>query len=415
MLLAGRGNWGFVDDEQVHQGAAKFRVLMAANVARGSGGVADHIRALSEALRQRGYDVELFLADDVSRHLPGFLDSLAFSWAVGCHARRERPQVLHSHTSTGVIAQLICARSTTCVTTSHGDERALWDAERSWSRQGTYPIRPWSRLLVPAFRLPQFDAAIRGADSVIALHEVEAAAYRGRRAAEPTSVQVIPNGALPAHGAARPVPGRIVYVGTWIARKGSLTLVEAFAAARSDLSDLSLRLVGPADSAVSDFHLVDQASVMAMGHVPAEVVAEELRHADVLVLPSLFEGMPLVALNALSHGVPVVATDLPGTRAAVDDAGVLIPAGDAAALAQALVRVTRHRKERERLGGVARARAASATWDAVAGLTIEVYERATRLRPRGRLGRWGRLFVRGRPTAESTTARGGGRWASSRP
>jgi len=66
-----------------------------------------------------------------------------------------------------------------------------------------------------------------------------------------------------------------------------------------------------------------------------------LRCADAFVLPSLVEGLPLSVLEAMAAGVPVVATDIPGTREAVEHevTGLLVPARDPQALAAAIGRV----------------------------------------------------------------------------
>ena len=66
-----------------------------------------------------------------------------------------------------------------------------------------------------------------------------------------------------------------------------------------------------------------------------------LHRADVFVLPSLVEGLPLSVLEAMAAGVPVVATDIPGTREAVEHevTGLLVPVRDPEALAAAIGRV----------------------------------------------------------------------------
>ena len=66
-----------------------------------------------------------------------------------------------------------------------------------------------------------------------------------------------------------------------------------------------------------------------------------LRCADVFLLPSLVEGLPLSVLEAMGAGVPVIATDIPGTREAVEHevTGLLVPARDPRALAAAMQRV----------------------------------------------------------------------------
>lgn len=68
-------------------------------------------------------------------------------------------------------------------------------------------------------------------------------------------------------------------------------------------------------------------------------VADLLAAADVFVLASVWEGQPLVVQEALRAGAPVVATDVGGVADLVGDAAVLVPAGDAAALAEGVARV----------------------------------------------------------------------------
>jgi glycosyltransferase involved in cell wall biosynthesis len=74
--------------------------------------------------------------------------------------------------------------------------------------------------------------------------------------------------------------------------------------------------------------------------------------ADLLVLPSRSEGMSNALLEAMSGGVAVVATDVPGNRALIEDQkdGVLVTYGDSAALTQALLTLLRDASLRERFG-----------------------------------------------------------------
>ena len=244
---------------------------------------------------------------------------------------------------------------------------------------------------MPAVRLPLFTSAVRAADGVIALHATEADSYRRLRGPR-DAVTVVPNGARTASQAGEPVPGRVVYVDTWISRKGSPTLVEGFTGAYRQNPSLRLHLVGPDVSALDDFPDDVRPVVRALGFLSPTGVDEELRHADILVLPSLFEGMPLVALDALVHGVPVVATDLPGTRAAVADAGVLVPVSDAAALADGMTRITADRRPRGSLSDAALEASSGRNWAGVGSLTLEAYARAEAERPRGPLTRLARLL-----------------------
>jgi glycosyltransferase involved in cell wall biosynthesis len=79
------------------------------------------------------------------------------------------------------------------------------------------------------------------------------------------------------------------------------------------------------------------------GQVPARELARFYELASVLVIPSSFDNFPVVALEALAAGRPVVCTNMTGTAEllAGTDAGEVVPAGDSAAMAEALQRVLR--------------------------------------------------------------------------
>lgn len=97
---------------------------------------------------------------------------------------------------------------------------------------------------------------------------------------------------------------------------------------------------------------------------------------DVLCVPSLTEGAPLVVLEALTAGVPVVASTVGAIPEQVEDAGVLVPPGDPAALAEALRRLLDDAGERFQLGTAALKRAASLPTAAdVTDAVEEVYRR----------------------------------------
>jgi glycosyltransferase involved in cell wall biosynthesis len=83
-----------------------------------------------------------------------------------------------------------------------------------------------------------------------------------------------------------------------------------------------------------------------------------LRRASLFVLPSITEGLPLTVLEAMACGLPVVATSVGGTPEAVDDgvSGLLVPSGDAAALADALLRVHSNADEVRAMGLAGRRR-----------------------------------------------------------
>jgi glycosyltransferase involved in cell wall biosynthesis len=86
-------------------------------------------------------------------------------------------------------------------------------------------------------------------------------------------------------------------------------------------------------------------------------VADYLRAADLLVLPSRAEGMSNVLLEAMACGIPAVATDVNGNREVIGEegqAGRLVPPGDPAALAEAIDKFLGGPAFRQETGAVAR-------------------------------------------------------------
>lgn len=100
--------------------------------------------------------------------------------------------------------------------------------------------------------------------------------------------------------------------------------------------------------------------VVFRGVLPHDEVLREHGSADIFVLSSLWEGCPNVVLEAMAHGVPVVATAVGGVPEMVEHgiSGILVPPRDTRSLADALVLLTRDAALRRSMGIAARARAA---------------------------------------------------------
>ena len=79
-----------------------------------------------------------------------------------------------------------------------------------------------------------------------------------------------------------------------------------------------------------------------------------MRSLDVFVMPSFTEGTPNSIVEAMAHGIPIIASQVGGVPDMIGaDAGVLVPPGDADALAQAMLRLARDRDLRQTMGQAA--------------------------------------------------------------
>ncbi len=166
----------------------------------------------------------------------------------------------------------------------------------------------------------------------------------------------------------------IAYVGRFVEAKGLHELLQAFEAMSNAQPDLRLALIG---DGVMRAELVERVRagslagrVLMPGGLEPSDVAAWLCAADLLTLPSWSEGYPNVVVEALACGIPVVATDVGGTREIIDaQSGLLIPARDARALQAALERALATSWD-----AVAIASRMRRSWDEVAAETLAVCE-----------------------------------------
>jgi glycosyltransferase involved in cell wall biosynthesis len=127
-------------------------------------------------------------------------------------------------------------------------------------------------------------------------------------------------------------------------------------------------------------------AVRFLGFVPEEDKRALLRRSWATVFPSPKEGWGITNVEAAACGTPAVASDSPGLRESVrhEETGLLVPADDPAALADALTRLARDPATVARLGRGGRTFAESLSWDSAAARTAEHLETLIRASGRGR-------------------------------
>jgi glycosyltransferase involved in cell wall biosynthesis len=224
--------------------------------------------------------------------------------------------------------------------------------------------------------------AVRSADAVLVLvpRTAELLVSDG---VSPDRVHVLPSGFEPAlfsgphddafPGVARP---RVGYVGRLAGSKRPDLLVEAFGRMREVahlvvVGDGPLRDVVKAAVQRSPAH----ARITVRGFVPHAEVPRVLASLDVLALPSVYEEMGSVLVEAMASGLPVVASRVGGIPAVVQDGetGLLVPPDDVTALAAALDDLVGDPDRRERMCRAARQRAAGYSWPDLARRVATVY------------------------------------------
>jgi glycosyltransferase involved in cell wall biosynthesis len=165
---------------------------------------------------------------------------------------------------------------------------------------------------------------------------------------------------------------RIVHLGRLRKYKGTEFVLRAFARIREELPDARLEIVGggPDRPALEKLgvQLGLDDSIRFHGHIPLPEMVDLLYRCHLFLNASPKEGWGLTVVEAGACGLPCVAADSPGLRDSVVDGetGLLVPCGDAPAMATAALSLLRDPARREAMGEKAAVRARGFHWDTTA-------------------------------------------------
>jgi len=184
----------------------------------------------------------------------------------------------------------------------------------------------------------------------------------------------------PLPGVAR-IPGRLITTASAdVTMKGLRYLLEAMAKLRTE-REVSLVVIGREKEGGPSSRLLDELGlrdiVEFVTGVPEQRIIELYSEAEVAVVPSLYEGFSLPAIEAMSCGVPLVATSggaLPEVVGADNDTALVVPPGDSQALAAKIALALDDPVLRDRIGAAGRQRVIERwTWRHTANGTVEHY------------------------------------------
>jgi glycosyltransferase involved in cell wall biosynthesis len=170
-----------------------------------------------------------------------------------------------------------------------------------------------------------------------------------------------------------PVPGRkdvraevgiasdavmVLFIARFTLQKQPLAMIEAFSRALKEAPDLQLLMVGDGELKAESVALVEKYGIADRVRFQTfrQDVPDVLAAADIFVLPSLWEGLPIGLLEAMAMGRAVIASDVDGTVEVVEDGvnGRLVPTADLVpAVTKALVELGSDGEKRRRLGKAA--------------------------------------------------------------
>jgi glycosyltransferase involved in cell wall biosynthesis len=362
----------------------KIAVLGTRGFPNIQGGIESHCESLYPSLAGRGCEVIVFTrrpyVDPVcdsykgvrlvplpclkNKYLEAFFHSLFGIFA----ARRLSPDILHVH---GIgpslvipIARLLRLK---VVMTNHGPD---------------YERKKWGKFAKFILVLGEY-LGTRFANGIICISESIADRVSRKYSRD---VAVIPNGAALAqisknssvikkYGLTR---GKyILSVGRFVPEKGFHDLIEAF----DHIEEWKLVIVGEADHPDRySLNLREKATknknIVLTGSLTGESLCQLYSHAGLFVLPSYYEGLPIVLLEAMSYSLPCIASDIPANRDLELDNDRFFKAGDIQALSAKIkqfIGVPLTFKERR---SQTKKIAERYDWNKIADNTLKVYKQA---------------------------------------
>jgi len=330
-------------------------ILHILSTAQPEGNFAYFVKLLAGGLDRQRYRLHAWFLGD-SGPLRDMLEAAGvcvqvFSWERGVRdplgawrfwraLRRGRFEIIHLHT---------------------GGRLVHWMARRI---AGTKMIRQFHGRVIEAQWNTMASLRSHGADAVIAVSQAVA-----DRVMDAQPRVIYPGVAIPPNGAAaaaihRPGPGPVLgTAGRFVPLKGFVYLIRAVPLLRRDFPDLHLELVGAGQDRAALEKEIQTLGLQSHVSLPGwkTDLGPHMNCWDLYVQPSLEEGFGLAVLEAMAHGLAVVATEVGGLRELVEDGrtGCLVAPADTEALAEQLRLLLHNPELRKAMGtaGLQRARA----------------------------------------------------------
>lgn len=313
-----------------------------------------------------------------------FPEPLAFSLRAWSHLRTRRGEfdLVHDNQSLGYGLLAIQRDGLPVMATIHHPitvDRRL-EIEHAYGHYLRWTLRRWysfTRMQTRvATRLPRVVTVSESSfNDIVTDHQVDPS----RMAVVPVGVDVDLFRPLPT---VAPIPGRLITTASAdVTMKGLRYLLEALAKVRTERDDARLVVIGKrkpsgqADRTIGRLGLEN--AVEFVSGVPDERIIELYAEAEVAVVPSLYEGFSLPAVEAMACGTPLVATSggaLPEVVGRDGETALVVPPGDSEALAAKLRWALGRSDLRSTIGAAGRQRVIDQwSWKHTASKTVEQY------------------------------------------
>jgi glycosyltransferase involved in cell wall biosynthesis len=359
------------------------------------GGVNRHFRFVGERLRDLGYPVDFVFLDQMpdawSRRVEGFSLDLcrrAFRGVQQYLRRAGEPALMYWSLNTAfpfsLLRKQVASGNAPLIGMTFGVEARWWNQLRHDAEQPGGPRIPKYQFFTTGWvRMKVLSLASHSCDHIVCVSDEDREYLVARLGLQPARVTAIPVGVDPAFLAAEP-SGRggknVLFLGTWIWRKGVKFLMDAMIEVWRSEPDCRLSIIGtfqPAETILAQWPAELRGKIRAVPSLRGDDLVREYESHDIFVLPSLFEGMPLSLAEAMAVGLAVVTTATCGMRELVKhrENGLLVPPRDASALASAILELVRDPALRHRLGNEGRATIREWTWARIGDEFLRLFKR----------------------------------------
>jgi glycosyltransferase involved in cell wall biosynthesis len=363
-----------------------MRILIAAPVPnQPEGGVANVVYNSAAELRKRGHEVTcLFREDVITRpvrmpRIEAFIFALQLSKIL--QRRKSEFDVVQIHAPVGFAYgfRRKLGRSIGLppyVMMLHGiEERRIYTMQREAKKDRAWYFRWKNRVWQRIYHMPLYRWAIVTADQAVVINQETWTMLQLKYNREIGRVWYVPNGVesqyLIERDYTRGEARRLLFVGGWLDHKGVYYLRDGFEELAKRNPHLRLTIAGCSvqEETIRQFFpasVRDQLDVIPF--ISRKDMPALYAQHDIFAFPSLFEGLPVVLLEAMATGMPVVTTETCGMKDIVEDDynGLLVKPADTAAFVGATEKLIHSAELRERLGRAAQETMKRHTWDRVA-------------------------------------------------
>ncbi len=362
---------------------------MAAGVPkRREGGVAAIIYNLGEELQRRGHQLTYVFTEDLIEpgSIPHRFHELIFARRLDRYIVRNRSKfsIVNLHGADGLFYGMRKRFRDDdrfyppYVMTLHGlEERRVHVMSREAKKGQAWNFAWKNRMWHRGYHFPRYRRAIRSAGGVHTYSRDVWTILQLKYNLDAERTAYIPNGVEARFHLPREYRNdgaiRLLYPGTWLDQRGIFYLREALqnAVARNAAISLTIAGGGVASEEIARFfgkHLAAHVDIRAV--VNSGEMHKLYAEHDILVFPSLMEGLPGVLLEAMASGMPVITAETCGMTDVVENDfnGVLVPPANSAALENAILQLAASPELRESLGRAAQETMKRYTWERSAKL-----------------------------------------------